>query len=189
MSDIRLVQGPEMREALRKRADLDVYRYQLNTPAFVITLIVGVALLLLGGVLWWQSQLATASWVATFVLITIGGLGAWAWAGYWYVFVETHFLAVSPERFFIGRRDRMWSIDWELLDAETLGFEEMTARSTKGELDMEVAGQAIYVHLFNAFVHLEDLQGLIFQLLQSLKDRETEPEEERDDEPTESESG
>ncbi len=181
MSEIRLIQGPEMREELRERAELDVYRYDLNMPSFVISLIVGVAILGLDIMLWWQSGLADISWIVTFVVLAILGLSALGLAGYWYVFVQTNFLALSPETFLIGQRDRMWSIDWELLDAEALGFDDMTAQSTKSELDMQVAGQDIHVHLFNAFVHLEELPELIFQLLQHLKEHEDNHETENDE--------
>ncbi len=170
MSELRLVQGNDVVERLRAEGEVTVYTYRLNRPVFVLTLLVGAALLGLAGTMWWNSGLADAGWIAGFgALVTVGG-GLGILAAYWYSYTQTHFLGLSDRTVFVGGRDRMWCIDWSLLDRETLGFEEMSVSSTGGALELGVGGEQIRVRLYNTFVHLEDLQGFMFRILRHLKD-------------------
>jgi len=161
-----------VREALRDTSELVLFRYRLNKPTFVITLIVGGLLLALGGMSWWNDQLAGPGAIAGFVVLVGGGLALGALGAWWYGFTQTHFLATTPDRLFVGKRDRMWAVDWELLDRKTLGFEDMKPSSVQGRLDMQVAEQEIPVRLFNPFVSLEELEGFMIQVLQHLKEQD-----------------
>lgn len=172
MSDIRLVHGPEVKDVLEEEGKFALFSYGLNKPVFGLTLIIGGALLALAGMMWWNSQLTSPGWIAGFSVLTTLGIGLGALAAYWYVYTETHFLAMSEETVFVGKRDRMWAIGWPLLDRESLGFEDMALSSTGGTLEIDVAGQQIPVRLYNSFVHLEDIQGFMFRILQHLKEED-----------------
>ncbi|MFB6350430.1 MAG: hypothetical protein ABEN55_19425 [Bradymonadaceae bacterium] len=183
MSDrLRLVHGPDALETLKEEGEMVVFGYKLNKPVFVLTLVIGAAILGLAGMMWWNSGLATTGWIAGFaVLITLGG-GIGALAAHWYAYTQSHFLAISEDKVFVGQGDRMWSIDWELLDRDSLGFEQMSVSSTGGSLDLDVADEEIEVRLYNTFVRLEDIQGFMFRILQHLKDEaDAELEEPADD--------
>lgn len=172
---IRLLHGRSgVREALRDTSELALFRYRLNKPAFLITLVVGGLLLALGGMIWWNGDLSGAGGIVGFGVLMAAGLGLGALAAWWYGYTQTHFLAATPDRLFVGKRDRMWSISWELLDREALGFEDMAVSSVSSHLDVEVAGQEIILRLFNPFVSLEDLEGFMFHVLQKLKEQEEE---------------
>lgn len=177
MADIRLVHGPEVGEALQEQDEIAVFRYRLNKPVFTLTLIVGGALLASAGWMWWGWELASISWIAVFSVLGGLGLSIGAVAAYWYFFAETHFLAMSTEKVFVGKRNRMWSIDWSLLDRESLGFENMALSSFAASLDFDVGGQQLPVLLYNAYVRLENMQGFMYRILQHLK-QEAELDEE-----------
>lgn len=170
VAKLRLLHGADdVREALKSGEELDVFRYQLNKPSFMLALVVGGVLLGLGGMLWWDTGLASASSIAVFVAICAVGLGLGVWVAYWYAYTQTHFVAVSDNELFIGERERMWAVDHDLLDRESLGFEDMNISKIGGSMDMDVGGQELRVRLFNAFIHLDDIQGFILRLLQHLK--------------------
>jgi len=171
MADIQLLHGPDVREMLEEEGEVAVFRYQLNTPVFWAALSIGAVLLAVGGFVWWSWGLSGLSWRLAAIMPAGSGMAVGAVAGYWYYFAETHFIAFSDERVFVGERDRMWSIDWSLLDRETLGFEEMALSSVGGTLEFEVAGQEIPVRLYSAFVRLENIQGFMYKILQHLKQR------------------
>lgn len=181
MSDrLRLVHGPDVLETIKEEDEVAVFRYRLNKPVFILALVIGAAILGLAGMMWWNSQLASAGWVAGFAVLVAMGGGIGALAARWYYYTRSHFLAMSDQKVFVGRSDRMWAIDWALLDRETLGFEEMSVSSTGGSLELDVADEDIEVRLYNTFVHLDDIQAFMFRILQHLKDEadaDAEPEE------------
>ena len=170
MSELRLIHGPDVLDALKEEGEVAVFRYQLNKPVFILALLVGGAILGLAGMMWWNSQLADAGWIAGFAVLVAMGVGIGGLAARWYAYTQSHFLAMSDEKVFVGSGDRMWAIGWPLLDRESLGFEEMTVSSTGGSLDLSVADEEIEVRLYNTFVHLDDIQGFMFRILQHLKD-------------------
>lgn len=171
MGDIRLLHGPDVRETLKDEGEIAVFRYSLNTPIFTVALLIGAVLLAIGGYVWWNYGFAAWRWSAAIAVPSAGGLAIGAVAAYWYYFSETHFVAFSDDHVYVGERDRMWSIDWSLLDRETLGFEEMSLSSVGGSLELDVAGQQIPVRLYSAFVQLENLQGFMYKILQHLKEQ------------------
>jgi len=180
MSDrLRLVHGPDVLETLKAEGEAAVFTYRLNKPVFILTLVIGGAILGLAGMMWWNSGLASTGWVAGFAVLVAMGTAIGGLAARWYVYTQTHFLAISEDRVFVGRGDRMWAIDWSLLDRESLGFEQMSVSSTGGSLDLNVADEDIEVRLYNTFVHLDDIQGFMFRILQHLRDDE--PEADADD--------
>ncbi len=174
MSELRLVQGSDVPETLRDEGEVAVYTYRVNTPIFILTAVVSGAILTLAGVMWWNSQLAGAGWIAGFSVLVSMGVGLGILALYWYSYTQTHFVAFSDEKVFVGGRDKMWCIGWSLLDRESLGFEEMSVGSTGGSLDLQVGGEEIPLRLYNTFVHLEDIQGFMFRILKHLKGEDIE---------------
>ena len=173
MSEIRLLHGrTDVREALRDTDELALFRYSLNLPTFVITLIVGSALMALGGAIWWNGQLAAGGYGITFGVLVGMGVALSGVAAYWYSYTQTHFLAATPEHLFVGTRDRMWSISWQLLDREALGLEEMNVSSVGGKLELDVAEHQIEIRLFNPFVMLDHLEPFMGRLLQQAQDPE-----------------
>lgn len=173
MSEIQLLHGrTDVREALRDTDELALFRYNLNIPTFLITLIVGSALTGLGGVIWWKGQLGTGGYTVTFGVLVGLGLALGGLAAYWYSYTQTHFLAATPEHLFVGTRDRMWAISWELLDREALGLEEMNVSSVGGQLELNVAEHQIPVRLFNPFVMLDHLEAFMGRLLEQAKSQD-----------------
>ena len=174
MSELRLVQGSDVPETLKDEGEVAVYTYRVNTPIFILTAVVSGAILTLAGVMWWNSQLAGAGWLGGFSVLVSMGVGLGLLALYWYSYTQTHFVAFSDDKVFVGGRDKMWCIDWSLLDRESLGFEEMSVGSTGGSLDLQVGGEEIPLRLYNTFVHLEDIQGFMFRILKHLKGEDIE---------------
>lgn len=180
MGDIRLLHGPEVRETLKDEGEIAVFRYRLNMPVFTVALVIGAALLAIGGFVWWTYGFADTRWTFAIAVPAAAGLTIGAVAAYWYYFSETNFLAFSDDHVYVGQRDRMWSVDWSLLDREALGFEEMSVGSLGGELEFDVAGQQIPVRLYSAFVQLENIQGFMYKILQHLKEQADLDEDELD---------
>lgn len=180
MSEIRLLHGPDVRETLKDEGEIAVFRYRLNTPVFTVALLVGAALLAIGGFVWWNYGFSAARWTLAIAIPSGAGIAIGAVAAYWYYFSETNFVAFSDDHVYVGERDRMWSVDWSLLDREALGFEEMSVSSLGGSLELDVAGQQIPVRLYSAFVQLENIQGFMYKILQHLKEQADLDEEDID---------
>lgn len=172
MANVQLLDENGVNEALQE-GDVEVFRYQLNRVGYTIVLLVGGLMLAGAGYIWWGTGLAENFWTAVFAGLTAGGLGLSIHAAYWYAFSSVHFVAVSDQKLVVGRQQKAWAIDWSVLDAEALGFEEMNNTAMRGALDVHVGGQDIKIHLYNAYVFLEDIQGFIFSLLKRLQQKQS----------------
>ena len=106
-------------------------------------------------------------------------LGSFVWR--WRKAAQTGFIALDEEHLYVGDNKRAWRIAWELLDAQSMGFHEFDASSGQGVLKLRVAGQEIPMQLYHPLMHIEDLQGLMVELLSRL------PQDESAEEPAESE--
>lgn len=171
MANVQLLDGKDLRQALAS-ADVEFFRYQLNRVGYTLLLAVGGVMLAAAGFIWWETALEANLWKAAFGGLLAGGLALAIYAAYWYTFASTRYVGVSDDKLFIGRREKAWTIDWSVLDAESLGFEEMNATAMNGALDVNVGGQQHELHLYNAYVFLEDIQGFMFSLLKRLQDKQ-----------------
>ena len=171
MSKLELISGPEVEKTLRG-ADVDVFRYVVNKPGLYLFLGIAAAFYGLAGVTWWETQLGKPFWTVTFFSLLLVGVFFSAIAAYWHQFVNQNVVAASSERLFVGGRQKLWGISWDLLDKESLGFQEMELSRIQGALKIQVGGQTIKLHLFNALAYLQDIEGLIFRLLNHIADQE-----------------
>lgn len=171
MANVQLLDGDDLHQAL-DADDVQVFRYQLNRIGYSLIMGLGGLLLAGAGAVWWQSALSTIWWRVAFTALGTLGLGLAIYAAYWYAFAQTRFVGVSERKLFIGRRGKAWSVDWSMLDAETLGFDQMNATTMNGVLDVHVGGQQLELYLYNAYVFLEDIQGFMFSLLKRLQEKQ-----------------
>jgi len=165
---LELLHGPDIQKIL-DREDVDVYGYVLNMPALYF--IVGLALVFygLGAYCWWQTHLTHTVWKALFGTAMLLGGALSVLALYWHHFATTRFLAIAEDRLFVGGKERLWSIDWDLLDADKMGFQQMELSRLRGILNIRVGGQDVRLHLFNAFAVLADIQGFMYAVLSKLE--------------------
>ena len=171
MSKLELISGPAVEQTLRKEG-VDVFRYVLNKPGLYLFLGVAMAFYGLAGITYWETQLAEPIWTVTFFCLLLVGLAFSAIAAYWHQFVNQHVVAVSDDHLFVGGAEKMWAISWDILTKKSLGFEEMELSRIQGALKIQVGGQTIKLHLFNALAYLADIEGLIFRLLNHIADQE-----------------
>ncbi len=168
---LQLMSGPEV-EKILKEPGVDVFEYVLNKPGLYLFLGVAMAFYTAGALVWWETQLSEPIWTVAFVSLLLVGTGFSAVAAYWHQFVNQNVVAASDERLFVGGPKKLWGISWDLLDKQSLGFEEMELSRIQGALQINVGGQTIKLHLFNAIAYLADIEGLIFRLLNHLADQE-----------------
>ncbi len=171
MTNVQLLDAKGVDEALQE-GDVDVFRYQLNRLGYTLVLAIGGIMLAAAGFLWWQYGFSEDLWTAVFAGLVAGGLGLSVHAAYWYAFSSTHFVGVSDQKLLVGREEKAWSIDWSVLDVEALGLQRMNATAVKGVLEVQVGGEEIKIHLYNAYVFLEDIQALMSRLLEQLQSQQ-----------------
>ncbi len=184
MANVQLLDGDDLHQAL-DAGDVQVFHYQLNRIGYSLIMGLGALLLAGAGGVWFQTSLATLLWRVAFTVLGTLGLGLAIYAAYWYAFSQTRFVGVSDHKLIIGRRGKAWSVDWSLLDAESLGFEQLNATTMNGVLDVHAGGQHIELHLYNAYVFLEDIQGFMFTLLKCLQQQQHPADEPADEAVTE----
>lgn len=168
MSKIQLLSGSAATDALNDEPLEARFGYVLNGFAAGTALGLGLACLMAAAGIWYATRFAHTGWTAGFAVAIVLGLTLLSTASYWQSFVREGLIAVSANYLFVGRKDRLWRVDWSLLDRRSMGFEDMALSPLQGFLRMRVAGQQIRVHLFNAFAYLEDVEGLMRHVLEHL---------------------
>lgn len=158
------------------RDDVEAFSYRLNALGFGMILLFGGTLLSATGFIYFQHGFSQPMFNAIMAGLGIAGLAISINVARWYDFQRSHFVAVSPDKLYIGEEERMWSIDWEVLDAEALGFEDLDISQMRGSMDIHAGGQTIDLQLYNAFCYLEDIQGFMLELLSQLKKHDDAPE-------------
>jgi hypothetical protein len=176
MAKIQLLHGPAADEALAEEPT-ESFGYQMNK--FSVGALVGLGLVvLLGAFLTWVfTRLDSALFTTLFVGLMVAGMTLLSYGSYWMNFTRDSFVAVSPTYLFVGRKGRLWRIAWSLLDAKAMGFHDLTMTRMTGFLDLNVAGQHVKVHLFNAFAFLENIEVLMLHILEHLKSLQPDAEE------------
>jgi len=168
---IRLLHGPDVERVLEDAEDLAVHAYRLNGPvyglvgALVAALAAGVGLMawgygqflgsILGSMLFWG--------------LIAGGAVVIVVAAYWWNYARNYFVAVSDDALFVGNQHRLWRIEWSLLDRRSIGLEEMDLSVVGTQLDVEAAGQQIPIRVFNPFVRIDEMEGLMGRILEQIK--------------------
>lgn len=177
MSKLELLSGPQVEEALRG-PDVRVFRYVLNRPGLYFLLAIAFAFYGLAGLAWWETQLSEPHWTVLFVALLGVGVVLSGLAAYWHQFATQNVLGISPETLLIGGPSRLWSISWDLLDKRSMGFGAMELTRLRGSLTLDVGGQSIKLHLFNAIAYLSDIEGFMLGVLTRLQPAESDVDEE-----------
>lgn len=187
MSKIQLLSGPSINEALEETAVRHLFRYELNSATLGVLLVLGGLFFVGAGYLWFGPGLGGTS-TAGFVATLLGGMTFFSMAAFWGNFGNSQFIAISDDFLFVGDDESAWRIHWSLVNRDTLNFDDMTSSRFRGKIHVQAAGQNIEIPLYTPFAYVEDLEGLMFELLQRLDseggeapvgapDRETDPEE------------
>lgn len=95
-------------------------------------------------------------------------LGSFIWR--WRRVAQTSFIALNDTHIYLGDNKRAWRIAWDLLDAASMGFHTFDAGAGQGVLQLNVSGQQIPMQLYHPLLHIDDLQGLMVELLHHLPD-------------------
>lgn len=166
-SKLKLLQGPDAEAALSGDG-VRVYGYILNRPALILLTVMAIAFYGLGALVWWQQGLDAAMWIVAF--ISLCGIGAAFSISvlYWQNFAKTRLVAHSDDYLFIGSRDSVWQIHWELLDLESLGVSQMELSKLSGRMTVKVGAERIPLDIFRGFVVLDDVPTFILAVLEKL---------------------
>ena len=170
MAKVQLLHDSDVEKTLADD-DVEAFSYQLNKLGFSLVLFLGGAALSGAGYVFTIYGLQQALWISVFAGLAAVGVAMGIHAARWYFFQRTRFVAVSPNRLYVGKEGRMWSIDWEVLDARSLGFDELEATQLQGSMNVRAGGQTIEIHLYNALCYLQDIQGFMLEVLGRLKDQ------------------
>ena len=155
-------------------ADARPHRYVFNAAAGkALAYLSGGLAFVAAAVAVWKGVEATL-WFT--VCAVLGGLalGLAAYGLRWWNFARKNFVVLTDEHLYVGRTGRAWRIGWELLDRDALGFERMQVGSARAELDVQVAGESIPIHLSHPLASLEDIEAFTLRLLENLKEHEHE---------------
>lgn len=168
MSRIQLISGPAVEESFQDADVRRVFHYQLNPATIGVLLLVGLLFFIGAGVLWFGPGLG-GGYTVGFVLAILMGMSFFSMASFWENFRQKHFIAVSDDYLFVGQKEQAWRIHWSLVDRETLNLEDLQMSRFQGKMSLHSGGQDIDIPLFTPFVFLEDIEGLMFELLQRLE--------------------
>lgn len=168
MSKIQLLSGPSVDEALEETAVRHLFRYKLNPATLGVLLILGAAGFAAAGYLWFIPGLGGTT-TALFIGALLLGMTFFSMASFWGNFRNNHFVAVSDDYLFVGKDEQAWRIHWSLVDRDTLRLDEMKSSRFRGKVHLETAGQSVEIPLYTPFVFVEDIEGLMFELLQRLE--------------------
>ena len=125
----------------------------VGAVSLVAALVVG----LLGDGALWSLVVAGA--------LAVAFLGALFYVAHWLSVAQSHFIALDDDHLYVGSNKRAWRLEWGLLDTRSSGLAALDTTTTKSVLPMRVAGQAIDVPLYHPLMHIDDLQGFMFELL------------------------
>lgn len=169
MATIHLLSGPAVNEALQEAAVRQIFRYRLNPPTVGLLVAIGVLFFLGAGLMFFGPGLGGGYRLAFFISLFMG-MSFLSMAGFWSRFKDSHFIAISEDFFFVGKEDKAWRIDWSLITRETLDFESISMSRFRGKLTLNAAGQDVEIPLFTPFVFVEDIEGLMLEVLSRLDD-------------------
>lgn len=169
MSKIQLLSGSAVDQALEGTAVRHLFRYDLNPATLGVLLVIGGLSFLAAAYLWFGTGLG-GGYTAGFITALIAGSTFFSMASFWSNFSNSRFIAISDDFLFVGENDeKAWQIHWSLVDRDTLNFDEMKSSRFRGKINLEAAGQNIEIPLYTPFAYIEDLEGLMFELLQRLE--------------------
>ena len=143
--------------------------YAFNLGGARVLLILSGLLLAAAAVIAVVTGAAILPWRAAVVLCVVAALALMHFVWRWRKKASSSFLAYDEEHLFLGDRARAWRISWEALDATSFGLETFTSQSGQGALKLDVGGQSIELLLYHPLMHLDDLQGFIFDVLHKLQ--------------------
>lgn len=175
----RMLEDPKVRR----------FYYRFNKPASTLLLVVSGILLASAATTWWYTGLITFWWFGLCALLVLASLGVLGFIYKWAKFTDEHFLALSSTHLYIGDEGSAWKIDWSLLDARALGFEQMDTTRFNGLMAVDVAGQNIPMRLYHPLTYIEDLQGFMVEVLTHLQALQIESGEVDDEAHDEDERG
>lgn len=165
MSRIQLLSGPAVQQALHDEPGAQLYRYQLNVPILGLALALGLIFLVGAAILFFVTGLG-GYYTAGFVAMIALGLTLCSMVSFGSNFARKHFIATTDDSLLVGRNDNAWRVEWALITRQTLDFAGMTLSPTRAKLDLRTAGQHIEIPIFTPFAFLNDLESLMFEILQ-----------------------
>lgn len=156
-----------------RRALLDfegrAFHYTTNVRGQrVLLLFSGIALAGAAGI-YFYTQFASLLWFLLASGLAIFAVVMTASVYRWHKFAQTSFVAINDTFLYFGNDKRAWRIAWDLLDAKALGFEDYESERLSGTLSLDVAGQKIDLHLYQPLAYIEDLHGVMFELLSHMQ--------------------
>lgn len=167
MSNIQLLSDSAVDDALEQTAVRHLFRYQLNPATIGTLLVLGGICFILAGYLFFGPGLGGVA-TAGFVGAILAALTFFSMASFWGNFGANRFVAITDDYLFVGDDENAWRIHWSLVDRDALNFDEMKSSRFRGNIAVDTAGQSIDIPLYTPFVYIEDLEGLMFELLQRL---------------------
>ena len=168
MAKIQLLSGPAVDEALETTAVRSVFRYKLNPATIGGLLVLGGASFVIAAYLWFGPGLGGATTVGFFACLAMG-ITFFSMGSYWDNFRNKRFIAVSDDYLFVGKDLQAWRIHWSLVNRETLNLDDMKSSRLRGKFHLDAAGQSVEIPLYTPFVFLDDIEGMMFELLQRLE--------------------
>lgn len=168
MPKIQLLSGPSVDEALETTAVRSVFRYKLNPATIGVLVVLGLASFVIAAYLWFGPGLGGVTTVGFFGCLALG-VTFFSMGSYWDNFRNKRFIAVSDDYLFVGQDLQAWRIHWSLVDRQTLNLDEMKSSRLRGKFHLDAAGQSVEIPLYTPFVFLDDIEGLMFELLQRLE--------------------
>lgn len=165
MHKIQILQGPSLQTAL---AQSKVYHYTLNTAGlYVLAVFAGICLL---------GAAALYTFMAPGTLVMVGaallaalGAAMGITITYWYHVAERMVVATTDDHLMVGTTDKLWSVKWEVLDAEKIGLKDMAVTRASGRLMIKAGGQTIPLLLYSPFAHIDDAQGFMATVLEKVQ--------------------
>lgn len=171
MDSLTLLHGPHARKAL-EGPDVTVYAYALNRLGMYMLLGAAGILYVMAAWIWFGGHATTLPWQiglgSAFVIATVLSI----LVTYYNHIAEKRVVAISDETLMVGEVERLWVIDWSILDVESVGLKDMELSRASAGLQITAGGQDIKLLLYSPFARLADPQGFMFEVLSKFQERE-----------------
>lgn len=170
---LQLIEGNDVAPTVEAQ-DSRVHRYVVNKPGLNLLLVLSFVFFIAAAILW-LGGFATSLGIQIAVGICILlGFTCSVTVSYWNGVGARRFVATSEEHLMIGDAERMWMIDWDLLDTQSLGLTNMELSKAGGRLNVQVAGESIPLLLFSPFAYLNEPHEFMAELLGHVQSDEEE---------------
>lgn len=161
---VRELDGQEIIDWLRGSSAV-TFRYKANKPGMWIMFFLGVLVFVVSGVLVYRTGLTLPIQKFAFSMLLVFGIWCWYKPIRWSIFSVRNYVALAPSQMLIGSGKKAKLIELSRITPETVDLEAMQKSRYTSVLPVRIADFRADVFMVGLYVHLEEVERFIAELL------------------------